>query len=200
MRPESRANRSASGAVENCEAAETIESDGKLAERAKVAEPDGAGAAGAIGAAIAVSPVVSMAVTLASIDSAWMTTTDDVLKRLRVLASLDVGNKLNTRMHYVYRNAWVARLCRSVWHTESREHTVSYARAAVDGLSAIATRVAVDMQPVPNEVRTELIDAAMGAREGLARLARTYDDDVGVASALMSQATRLAVLCRCIVT
>ena len=144
-------------------------------------------------------PAASMAVTLASIDSAWMTTTDDVLKRLRVLASLDVGNKLNTRMHYVYRNAWVARLCRSVWHTESREHTVSYARAAVDGLSAIATRVAVDMQPVPNEVRSELIDAAMGAREGLARLARTYDDDVGVASALMSQATRLAVLCRCIV-
>ena len=191
MRPESRANRSASGAVENCEAAETIESDGKLAT---------ADGAGAIGAASAVSPVVSMAVTLASIDSAWMTTTDDVLKRLRVLASLDVGNKLNTRMHYVYRNAWVARLCRSVWHTESREHTVSYARAAVDGLSAIATRVAVDMQPVPNEVRTELIDAAMGAREGLARLARTYDDDVGVASALMSQATRLAVLCRCIVT
>jgi len=183
-------------------AAETIENlaeRARLAERAKLAAPDGAGAIGAIGAVSAVRPVASMAVTLASIDSAWMTTTDDVLKRLRVLASLDVGNKLNTRMHYVYRNAWVARLCRSVWHTESREHTVSYARAAVDGLSAIATRVAVDMQPVPNEVRTELIDAAMGAREGLARLARTYDDDVGVASALMSQATRLAVLCRCIV-
>lgn len=199
MRPESRANRSASSAIEDCVAVETIESDASVAERAKLAEPGAIGATGAVGAIGAVSPVVSMAVTLASIDSAWMTTTDDVLKRLRVLASLDVGNKLNTRMHYVYRNAWVARLCRSVWHTESREHTVSYARAAVDGLSAIATRVAVDMQPVPNEVRTELIDAAMGAREGLARLARTYDDDVGVASALMSQSTRLAVLCRCIV-
>jgi hypothetical protein len=135
-------------------------------------------------------------VTLASIDSAWMATTDEVLKRLRVLASIDVGNKLNTRMHYVYRNTWVARLYRTVWHTESREHTVSYARAAVDGLSAVATRLAVEKQPVPDEVRTELLNAAMGAREGLTRLSRTYDADVGVASALASQATRIAVLCR----
>jgi hypothetical protein len=142
--------------------------------------------------------MVDVSATLASIDSAWMATTEDVVKRLRVLASLDVGNKLNTRMHYVYRNAWVARVCRSVWHTESREHTVSYARAAVDGLSSVAGRVAVDKQPIPSEVLCELVRAAMGAREGLARLARTYEDDVGVASALSSQATRLSVLCRCL--
>lgn len=136
--------------------------------------------------------------TLASIDSAWMTTTDDVLKRLRVLASIDVGNKMNTRMHYVYRNTWVARVCRTVWHTESREHTVSYARAAVDGLSAVASRIAVDKQPVPVEIRAELLEAAIGAREGLTRLARTYESDVGIASALACQATRISVLCRCL--
>jgi hypothetical protein len=139
-------------------------------------------------------------VTLASIDSAWMATTDEVLKRLRVLASIDVGNKVNTRMHYVYRNTWVARVFRTIWHTESREHAVSYARAAVDGLSAVAARVAVEKQPVPDEIRTELLSAAMGARDGLVRLSRTYESDVGVSSALASQATRISVLCRFMTT
>jgi hypothetical protein len=99
-------------------------------------------------------------------------------------------------MHYVYRNTWVARVFRTVWHTESREHAVSYARAAVDGLSSVAARVAVEKQPVPDEIRTELLGAAMGARDGLMRLSRTYESDVGVSSALASQATRIAVLCR----
>jgi hypothetical protein len=89
---------------------------------------------------------------------------------------------------------------RTIWHTESREHAVSYARAAVDGLSAVAARVAVEKQPVPDEIRTELLSAAMGARDGLMRLSRTYESDVGVSSALASQATRISVLCRFMTT
>jgi hypothetical protein len=85
-----------------------------------------------------------------------MATTDEVLKRLRVLASIDVGNKVNTRMHYVYRNTWVATVMRTLVYTETREHTIGYVRTTIDNLSAITSRVVTQNWTLPDDVLAEL--------------------------------------------
>ena len=126
-----------------------------------------------------------------------MATTDEVLKRLRVLASIDVGNKVNTRMHYVYRNTWVATVMRTLVHTETREHTIGYVRATLDNLSAITTRVVTQNWKLPDDVLAALLSATEAARAGIAQLAQTYADDVACVAALQCFSTRLGVMHAC---
>ena len=45
---------------------------------------------------------------LMNMDSVWMRLLDDTVMRLRLLGSLQSGNRVNTRMHYIYRNTWHA--------------------------------------------------------------------------------------------
>ena len=101
---------------------------------------------------------------LSHMDSTWMRLLDDTTMRLSLLGSLQAGNRLNTRLHYVYRNTWHARLCRSFVYTETREHTVSYVRQAVENLAVIVACAA--RAELPSELVAMLSHAALGACGG----------------------------------
>ena len=135
---------------------------------------------------------------LSHMDSTWMRLLDDTAMRLRLLGSLQSGNRVNTRLHYVYRNTWHARFCRSFVYTESREHTIVYARHAVDNLSALVSKIVYQKWAVPAEVRMRLESDLEGAVVGLGHLQATYADDVASVSALSSLVTRLGVILACL--
>ena len=116
----------------------------------------------------------------------------------RLLGSLQSGNRVNTRLHYVYRNTWHARFFRSFVYTESREHTIVYARHAVDNLSALVSKIVYQKWAVPAEVRMRLESDVEGAVVGLGHLQATYADDVASVSALSSLVTRLGVILACL--
>jgi hypothetical protein len=46
-------------------------------------------------------------------DGAYAQLVEESLRRLRVIGSVQAGDRINTRMHYVYHSAWHARLFRS---------------------------------------------------------------------------------------
>jgi hypothetical protein len=135
---------------------------------------------------------------LSNMDSAWMRMLDDTLMRLRLLGSLQSGNRVNTRLHYVYRNTWHARFCRSFVYTESREHTLAYARNAVDNISAIIGKIVHQKWSIPGDVHTTLDSDMEGAVVGLGNLQATYADDIASVSALTSLITRIRVLLSCL--
>ena len=135
---------------------------------------------------------------LSHMDSTWMRLLDDTAMRLRLLGSLQSGNRVNTRLHYVYRNTWHARFCRSFVYTESREHTIVYARHAVDNLSALVSKIVYQKWAVPAEVRMRLESDVEGAVVGLGHLQVTYADDVASVSALSSLITRLGFVLACL--
>lgn len=135
---------------------------------------------------------------LSNMDSVWMRLLDETVMRLRLIGSLQAGNRVNTRLHYVYRNTWHARFCRSFWYTETREHTLAYARGAVDNLSAIVAKVVHQKWAIPNDVRCSLDGAMEGAIAGMGCLQSTYAEDVASVSALTSLVTRVRVLLACL--
>jgi hypothetical protein len=139
-----------------------------------------------------------MAEALASVDAAWMALVEETLKRLRVLAATSAGDRINTRMHYVYRNQWHARLFRTFLYTETREHTISYVRQTVDNLSAVASRVVSQCWALPADLLALLVDATKRAVVGVRQLCDTYADDIGSAATLASLAVRLTVVLNCL--
>lgn len=134
---------------------------------------------------------------LSSLDTVWVQMLEDTIKRLRVIGAVQAGNRINTRMHYVYRNTWVATVMRSLVHTETREHTIGYVRTTLDNLSAITSRVVTQNWKLPDDVLAALLSATEGARAGLAQLALTYADDVACVAALQCFSTRLGVMHAC---
>lgn len=126
------------------------------------------------------------------LDGAYAQLVEDSLRRLRVIASVESGDRINTRMHYVYHNAWHARVYRSFIYTETREHTVSYVRQAVESLAVIVACAA--RAQLPQELVAMLSESARGACGGIARLAETYASDVGCAATLGSLEVRLRLL------
>jgi len=134
---------------------------------------------------------------LLSIDTVWTQMLDDTIKRLHVVAAVKAGNRINTRMHYVYRNTWFASVMRTLVHTETREHTLGYVRLTIDNLSAIASRIVTQQWRLPADMLAELCRATDAARIGLAQLALTYADDVACVAALQCLSTRLGVLHTC---
>jgi len=135
---------------------------------------------------------------LSSIDTVWMQLLDDTVKRLHVIASVQAGNRINTRMHYVYRNVWHARVARTLLYTESREHTVGYVRTTLDNLSAVVSRVVTEGWDLPPEIHDGLSRATDAARCGIAQLSLTYGDDVACVATLGCFSTRLGVLHACL--
>jgi hypothetical protein len=135
---------------------------------------------------------------LASVDAAWMGLVEETLKRLRVLAATKAGDRINTRMHYVYHNRWHAWVYRSFVYTETREHTVAYVRQTVAGLSAVASRVVAQSWVMPPNMLALVRDAARGAAVGLQQLCATYADDIGCVATLASLAVRLGVVLECL--
>ncbi len=135
---------------------------------------------------------------MTNMDSAWMRLLDDTVMRLRLIGSLQAGNRVNTRLHYVYRNTWHARLSRSFWYTETREHTLAYARCAVDNLSAIVAKIVHQNWAIPADVRAALDGAMESAVVGMGNLQVTYADDVASVSVLTSLVTRVRVLLSCL--
>jgi hypothetical protein len=135
---------------------------------------------------------------LSAVDSAWMRMLDETTMRLRVIGSLEQGHRVNTRMHYVYRNAWHARIYRSFVFTESREHTVAYVRTAVDNLSAVVSSVVHGRFAIPDDVLAALLEVVLAAVGGVGKLQLTYADDIASVSALSSLATRLGLLHACL--
>jgi hypothetical protein len=83
-------------------------------------------------------------------------------------------------------------------YTESREHTIVYARHAVDNLSALVSKIVYQKWAVPAEVRMRLESDVEGAVVGLGHLQATYADDVASVSALSSLVTRLGVILACL--
>ena len=134
---------------------------------------------------------------LSSLDTVWVQLLEDTIKRLRVIGAVQAGNRINTRMHYVYRNTWVATVMRTLVHTETREHTIGYVRATLDNLSAITSRVVTQNWKLPDDVLAALLSATEGARAGIAQLAITYADDVACVAALQCFSTRLGVMHAC---
>ena len=134
---------------------------------------------------------------LSSLDTVWVQMLEDTIKRLRVIGAVQAGNRINTRMHYVYRNTWVATVMRSLVHTETREHTIGYVRTTLDNLSAITSRVVTQNWKLPDDVLAALLSATEGARAGFAQLAQTYADDVACVAALQCFSTRLGVMHAC---
>jgi hypothetical protein len=134
---------------------------------------------------------------LSSLDTVWVQMLEDTIKRLRVIGAVQAGNRINTRMHYVYRNTWVATVMRTLVHTETREHTIGYVRATLDNLSAITSRVVTQNWKLPDDVLAALLSATEGARAGIAQLAITYADDVACVAALQCFSTRLGVMHAC---
>jgi hypothetical protein len=134
---------------------------------------------------------------LSSLDTVWVQMLDDTIKRLHVIAAVQAGNRINTRMHYVYRNTWVATVMRTLVYTETREHTIGYVRTTLDNLSAITARVVTQSWKLPDDVLVSLRAATEAARAGLAQLAQTYADDVACVAALQCFSTRLGVLNAC---
>ncbi len=135
---------------------------------------------------------------LSSIDTVWMQLLDDTVKRLHVIASVLAGNRINTRMHYVYRNIWYARVMRTMLHTETREHTVGYVRTTLDNLSAIVSRVVTQGWELPPEIHDSLARSTDAARGGITQLSQTYGDDVACVATLGCFSTRLGVLHACL--
>ena len=125
-------------------------------------------------------------------DGAYAQLVEESLRRLRVIGSVQAGDRINTRMHYVYHNAWHARLFRSFLYTETREHTVSYVRQAVENLAVIVACAA--RAELPSELVAMLSHAALGACGGVERLAETYASDVGCSATLSSLQLRLRLL------
>ena len=134
---------------------------------------------------------------LSSLDTVWVQMLEDTIKRLRVIGAVQAGNRINTRMHYVYRNTWVATVMRTLVHTETREHTIGYVRTTLDNLSAITSRVVTQNWKLPDDVLAALLSATEGARAGIAQLAITYADDVACVAALQCFSTRLGVMHAC---
>ena len=134
---------------------------------------------------------------LSSLDTVWVQMLEDTIKRLRVIGAVQAGNRINTRMHYVYRNTWVATVMRTLVHTETREHTIGYVRTTLDNLSAITTRVVTQNWKLPDDVLAALLSATEDARAGIAQLAITYADDVACVAALQCFSTRLGVMHAC---
>ena len=135
---------------------------------------------------------------LSSIDTVWMQLLDETVKRLHVIASVQAGNRINTRMHYVYRNVWYARVMRTLMYTENREHTISYVRATLDNLSAVVSRVVTQGWELPAEIHEGVLRSTDAARGGIAQLAQTYADDVACTATLGCFSTRLGVLYACL--
>ena len=125
-------------------------------------------------------------------DGAYAQLVEESLRRLRGIGSVQAGDRINTRMHYVYHNAWHARLFRSFLYTETREHTVSYVRQAVENLAVIVACAA--RAELPSELVAMLSQAALGACGGVERLAETYASDVGCSATLASLQLRLRLL------
>jgi hypothetical protein len=134
---------------------------------------------------------------LSSLDTVWVQMLDDTIKRLHVIGAVQAGNRINTRMHYVYRNTWVATVMRTLIYTETREHTIGYVRTTLDNLSAITARVVTQSWKLPDDVLAALRTATESARAGLAQLAQTYADDVACVAALQCFSTRLGVMHAC---
>ena len=126
------------------------------------------------------------------LDGAYAQLVEESLRRLRVIASVESGDRINTRMHYVYHNAWHARAFRTFVYTETREHTVSYVRQAVEGLAVIVACAA--RANIPSELMSMLSESARGACTGISSLAETYASDVGCAATLSSLEIRLRLL------
>lgn len=135
---------------------------------------------------------------LSNMDSTWMRLLEDTAMRLNLLGSLQAGNRVNTRLHYVYRNTWHARFYRSFVYTETRDHTIVYARHAVDNLSALVSKIVYQKWAIPVEVRTRLESDVESAVVGLGHLQSTYADDVASVSALTGLITRLGVILSCL--
>ena len=135
---------------------------------------------------------------LSSIDTVGMQLLDETVKLLHVIASVQAGNRINTRMHYVYRNVWYARVMRTLMYTENREHTVGYVRTTLDNLSAIVSRVMTQGWDLPAEIHDGLLRSTGAARCGIAQLAQTYTDDVACTATLGCFSTRLGVLHACL--
>ena len=136
---------------------------------------------------------------LNAVDSAWLRLLDETTMRLRLVGALERGNRLNTRMHYVYRNVWHAKLYRTLLYTETREHTVAYVRGAVDNLSAIVGAAAHGRIGLPDDVSTALLDVIDAATAGVENLMHTYADDIASCSALRSLVARMAMIRACLV-
>jgi hypothetical protein len=117
---------------------------------------------------------------------------EECLRRLRVIGSVEAGDRINTRMHYVYHNAWHARVFRSLIYTETREHTVSYVRQAVENVAVVVA--CAGRAEIPVELVAMLAEAARGACGGIDRLAETYASDVGCSATLSSLKLRLRLL------
>jgi hypothetical protein len=140
-----------------------------------------------------------LAAVLSAVDSTWLRLLDETTMRLRLVGALQRGNRLNTRLHYVYRNVWHARLYRSLLYTETREHSVAYVRGAVDNLGAFVVAAAHGQIHLPDDVSAVLLDVIDAAVGGVANLIHTYAEDVASCSALSNLVARMAMLRACLV-
>ena len=97
------------------------------------------------------------------------------LVKLKIIASLSIGDKLNTRFLLIQKDCLSTKVSRS-FYGENRSHTITFCRNTIEqAISLFRQNQNVDATQ-KNNIKHDLTQAILG----LSNLKETYGDDVRV--------------------
>ena len=97
------------------------------------------------------------------------------LVKLKIIASLSIGDKLNTRFLLIQKDCLSTKVSRS-FYGENRSHTITFCRNTIEQAISLF-RQNQNMDPTQkNNIKQDLTQAILG----LSNLKETYGDDVRV--------------------